>query len=638
MRPWLWNGALCLAMLVHAPSTIAQTTTQSQTATQSPSQTPMPSQTAAATQTGATASKADAAAFELDILAPGELASLLQRHLELQRYRALDDLSDAELDRLLDAAHDDVGKLAATLGYFSPVIAITRVPEAHGAGTRRVQISVAPGEPVRIGGVRIDFAGDITSNPRAAAQRQLITDSWLLPAGQRFTQAQWDAAKQQALRQLTSVRYPLGRISQSLAEVDPPTHSAQLQLKLNSGDAFQTGAMEISGLQRYDADLVQRLARVPTGIDYDLRELVAAQQRLSSSGFFDSAFVRIDTQSPPQAAKVQVTVREAPLKKMTLGVGASTNGGARLSIEHLHHRVPGLGWRALSTLSVDRETQSVGTDLTSPPDADGWRWNAALQLQNQRSGSFEDVGSQRWRVGTSQATQNIDRNYYLQYDRADSATSAASVASVAESVTANLALTMRHFDSLPFPTRGWAWGVELGAGTTLGSDPVPYSRVLARWQSILPLGLGPDTAKPTDLRAGRLALRAQAGAVLARDGVSLPTTQLFLAGGDSSVRGYALHDIGVRLPDGRISAGRYLTVGGLEWQRPITVDGRLTDWEGTLFIDAGAVADAPADLRAKVGTGVGARWKTPVGPLQIDLAYGIDARRFRLHLNMGFVF
>lgn len=624
MKLWMraWTCLACLILLLQTPCASAQVAQ-------------MP---AATTNQASTSASQSVAAFELSIEAPDEITALLQRHLELQRYRALDDLSDAELDRLLTLAHEDVQKLVATAGYFSPVIAIERMPGTDGRGTRRIRIGVAPGEPVRVSAVRIDFAGDIGSASDAAAQRQRISDSWLLPAGKRFTQSQWDAAKQQALRQLTSERYPLGRISQSLADVDPPTRSAHLQLTLESGPALRFGALDINGLQRYDAELVQRLARVPTGADYDLRELVAAQQRLSNSGYFDSAFVRIDPDSPPQAAKVLVTVREAPLQKITLGVGASTDSGPRLSAEHLHHRVPGLDWQALSTLSLDRETQRLGTELTSKPDVDGWRWNTGLQLQNQQSGSFE-IFSQRWRVGKSQATQHIDRNYFLQFDRADTATSDTAVATVAQSISANLAFTSRHFDSLPLPTNGWAWGVELGAGTTLEQPQVPYGRVLTRWHYLWSPGTPPGGTSRPDVRAGRLALRSQVGAVFAKDGVSVPATQLFLAGGDNSVRGYALRSIGIRLADGRVSAGRYLVVGSAEWQQPITsAKGVLTDWEGALFVDAGAVADTPRELNAQVGVGGGVRWKTPVGPLQIDLAYGVEVQRWRLHLNIGFVF
>jgi translocation and assembly module TamA len=87
-----------------------------------------------------------------------------------------------------------------------------------------------------------------------------------------------------------------------------------------------------------------------------------------------------------------------------------------------------------------------------------------------------------------------------------------------------------------------------------------------------------------------------------------------------------------------VTSGRYLAVGSVEWQRPITIGGQMTDWESTVFIDTGAVADSPSELRAKVGIGAGVRLKSPVGPLQIDLAYGVDSKRLRLHLNVGFTF
>ena len=65
---------------------------------------------------------------------------------------------------------------------------------------------------------------------------------------------------------------------------------------------------------------------------------------------------------------------------------------------------------------------------------------------------------------------------------------------------------------------------------------------------------------------------------------------------------------------------------------------QLTDWESTVFIDAGSVADKPSEFKAKVGVGIGARWKSPVGPLQMDLAYGVAVKRLRLHLSVGFTF
>ena len=73
-------------------------------------------------------------------------------------------------------------------------------------------------------------------------------------------------------------------------------------------------------------------------------------------------------------------------------------------------------------------------------------------------------------------------------------------------------------------------------------------------------------------------------------------------------------------------------------QRPILIDDRPSEWESTVFIDAGAVADKASDLTVKVGVGAGVRYRSPVGPLQLDLAYGVDKKQLRLHLSVGFTF
>ena len=50
------------------------------------------------------------------------------------------------------------------------------------------------------------------------------------------------------------------------------------------------------------------------------------------------------------------------------------------------------------------------------------------------------------------------------------------------------------------------------------------------------------------------------------------------------------------------------------------------------------VADRVGELSPQVGVGAGVRWRSPVGPLQADLAYGLKAKSVRLHLRLGFTF
>ena len=580
------------------------------------------------------ASTSVATAFELEIKAPAEVQDYLRRHLELLRYRELPDLDNTELRRLLVAAEQDTRELLGTLGYFSPDLTLLLNDAPVGQPTTRlVTLTVVPGPATRVADVAISFAGAINPDAASAQQRETIRTNWSLRSGMRFTQSAWDDAKALAVRMLGAQRYPLGQVASSRADIDPDTQTAHLSLTLDSGPAYRLGALRISGLEHYDAALVERLARIGSGEDYNQLRLLEAQQRLQDSGYFDAVFVSLDTTGDPGTAPVVISLREAKRNKIVLGIGASTDSGPRLSVEHTNHQLPGIGWRAVSKLLLDGDTQSIGTELTSQPDAGNWRWVASGLLKNENAASA-DVRSQTLRAGRAQSGEHIDRNVYLQYDRSN--TTSLGAKTLAQAVSANYAWTQRNFDSLPFPSGGYGLGVEFGGGLTLGNQRQPFFRTQAHWLAVWSLADRPDLFSAA--RAGRIAMRAQAGAVLARPETVLPSTQLFLTGGDASVRGYAYHEIGARLANGQILPGRYLANGSLEWQRPISVNGQPSDWESTVFVDAGAVADKPSELKAKVGVGAGARWKSPVGPLQMDLAYGLATKRIRLHLSVGFTF
>lgn len=572
--------------------------------------------------------------FEVEVHAAADVQAYLERHLDLLRYRTLPDLDDTELERLAVAAQANTRELLATLGYFSPEIVVTR-NQAHSEGRTlpMVRIDVQEGPSTTVRSVVLSFAGDIAERPAAAAQRERIREGWTLPVGSTFTQTGWDDAKRQSLRLLWAIDYPLGRIGASRAEIEPQQQSARLSLTLDSGAAFRFGPMQIHGLERYPRELVERIARLKPGSAYDQGALLQAQQRLQDSGYFDSAVLEIDAQADPQAVPVIATVREARRNDVRLGVGISTDSGPRLSVEHTNHQMPLIGWRAVSKAQVDRDTQSIQSELTAPPDADLWQWQVFGQMKNEDAADVRLRGRQL-RAGRLQMGEKIDRNYYLQYDRAH--TNGGTLNESAQTLSANYAFTQRHFDSLPYPSDGYGLGIEFGGGFTLGGQRDPYLRTRLNWLGVWPLA--PHGERQTRASAGRIALRLQAGAVLARDDARLPGTQLFLTGGDTSVRGYAFNSIGAKQSGGIGLPGRYLAGASVEWQRPILLGGRPSEWESTLFIDGGAVADQLSRLHARIGVGAGVRYRSPVGPLQLDLAYGLATHQVRLHLSVGLSF
>jgi len=575
-------------------------------------------------------------AFTLEVQAPKAIREHLSRHMELQRFRKLPDLQASELSRLLGAADANARDLLGTLGYFSPTLTIEmRDVQEPGQPPHTIKVTVEPGQQTKVTSADIAFSGPDAETADFSRRKARVQRDWALQPGQAFTQSGWDGAKSQGLRQLQATRYPTASIANSRAEIDADASEAKLAVTYAPGPPYRFGAMRVQGSTRYDPDGARRIARLPVGADYSEAQLLDAQQRLASSGYYDAVFLTIDTQDgvDPQAAPVIAQVRDAPLKKAVFGVGLSTDSGPRLSLDHIHNRLPVIGWRAVSKLSIDRKNKLASTEWTDLPGEDGWRWFGGALLQRETTGSYE-VNSTQLRGGRNKSSDHIDRSYYLQYDTAKSQGTEPPPSSAA--ISANYGWTGRYFNNNTAPTRGYGIAAEVGVGTTLRPERDPFVRTRLRWQSFIPTGrvdLGEGIR-----RSSRVSLRAEGGAVISRDGAEIPANLLFLTGGDTTVRGYGYRKLGARTDNDTLYGGRYLAVASAEWQRPITLRGNRTDFESAVFIDAGAVADKPGDLEPRVGMGAGLRWASPVGPLQADVAYGVKSQEVRLHLRLGFSF
>jgi len=569
--------------------------------------------------------------FTVRLNAPEPVQAFLLTHLELQRYRTLADLDRTELQRLAAQVPANATQLLATWGYMTPQVVAEVVPApGPSPAVPEVVIDLTLGPRTLVSAVTVQFAGDLANRADGQAQRDLIASAFALKPGMPFTQNDWDEAKNRAMRALTAQRYPAGRLLRSQADIDPAAHTATLMVELDSGPALRLGELEITGLQRYDPQMVRRLAHLAgliPGSDYSLARVLDAQKRLAESGYFQSVFVMVEPGDDPDHAPVHIKVREMLVQKLVVGVGGSTDSGARLSLEHTHHSVPGLQWRAVTGMTWSRNNPSLQASLTSPVDDAGWRWLVSGLYNRQRDASGVTV-SQRLRWGRTQDTTAISRSLFLQYDRARTFQDGALEEGQA-SVSANFGWTLRRLDDVLFPEKGYSVALEAGSGLTLEQTRRLYVRGRARALSYLPLGAAEQ---------GRLALRGEWGTVWARGDVPVPSTELFLSGGDNTVRGYALRSLGVPQPDGTVNPGRVLGVGSVEWQRPWLVNAQRSAWEQTFFVDVGAVGDRAETLNAKVGVGTGVRYRSPVGPLQLDLAYGLATHRLRLHMTLGFRF
>ena len=120
-----------------------------------------------------------------------------------------------------------------------------------------------------------------------------------------------------------------------------------------------------------------------------------------------------------------------------------------------------------------------------------------------------------------------------------------------------------------------------------------------------------------------------------RSGLQVPDSQLFRAGGDDSVRGFSYRSLGP-LTNGVVGGGTALLTTSIELARPISKN--LPSLWGAVFVDAGNAANGFGNLKMSLGTGAGVRWRSPVGPLRLDLAWSPDTRKARVHFSVGIAF
>jgi translocation and assembly module TamA len=565
----------------------------------------------------------------LEVVAPAPLKQLLETHLDLARLPKLAAaggvaVEAAEVDRLLRAAPEQARELVATEGYFDPDVTAERVP----GEPPTVRVVVVPGPQAQVRSVAIDGRGELVDaqrrgDARAATIWQSLRDNWPLPPGATFRNDAWSTAKRSSIAGLRAQGYVGAQWASSSAQVDAATHGVALDLLADSGPLYLTGAPNIEGLVFHDAQTVRNLANFPAGSIATEERLLDYQERLQKSGLFTRATVQLDPDAAdPKSTPLQIHLTEAPLQEATVGLGYKTDEGIHGTFEHQHRRVFGLAATARNKFQLSGVRQAWDGELSTHPLPGLWR-NLVGGTTERLVADADVVTSARLRLGRAQDTKNIDRLYFVQAERSLRRTD--TTREISDALSAHAHTVWRKLDDNLLPTRGQAYALQIGGGVARSNagESGPFGRLNVLARGFWPVGAW--------FGQGRIEL----GQVLARRGVIVPESMRFRAGGDNSVRGYAYRSLTPTV-NGVETSGKVLFTASAEIARPILA--KFPQLWGAAFIDAGRAADRWSDLKAAIGVGVGVRYRSPIGPLSVDLAYGEELRKFRLHIALGTAF
>ncbi len=546
--------------------------------------------------------------------APDAVRPVLEEHVRLLKGEVR--LPEAQADRvaMTRRTRREIAELLATEGYFAPRIRFNRDdPE-------RWVLTVEPGPQTVIAGVDIALTGDLAVSGEGGRQDlEVLCASWKLPVGQPFRQSAWEAAKMALLDAVSARTYAAARIAESRAEIDPETAQARLKVRIDSGPAFYLGELEVEGIESLPPDLVQRYSPLRPGAPYDREQLLAFQTGLQNTPHFGSVIVDIE-RNPTLAAAVPVRVQvtEALPRYVGVGAGYSTNTGARVEFTYRDSNLRKRGWEFSTGLRVEQRRQALYADVFLPPRGQHRDSLGALVESSDLEGLKVDsqaMGAMRTTVRGDIETQLALRLQHEQVEPSGGESRASNT------LTGNWTWIKRAVNDLLDPTDGYLLEVQVGGGPKIALAEQDFLRLYSRFVHYQPVR-GRDV----------FIVRGEVGVTLADSREGIPQNFLFRTGGAQSVRGYDYLSLGVKEGDATVG-GRYLATASAEyvhWYAP--------QWGTALFVDAGDAADTQADFDLRVGYGVGARWRSPAGPLAIDLARGHHERGLRLHFGIAIAF
>lgn len=499
----------------------------------------------------------------------------------------------------------------------------------------QLAIAVRADPPFRFGRAEI-----VNQAPPAANRRDRVAD----PASEGFftgAPAQATVVKKAGRLAIDAWRqqgYAKAKVADQAVTANHDNGELNVTLTIEPGERAEYGPVTVEGAKRMRPSFVARQTGLIEGREYDPDDLKRAEKRLQRLGVFRSMSLKeADEIGADGKLPVALTVQEMKLRRIGIGATISTVDGAGVEGYWLHRnlfgraerlrfdaRVSGIG----TTVDYKDFDYYLGSELTLPgrftPDTDivvkSFVEREVLELYTKNRAYASVYANQYFsdtltgRLGTFVS--------YGEYD---------DVFGVRRFGLAGLD------SSLEYDTRDNELDPTSGFYARFAGKPFyewEFGNAIGKFEGELRAfhGLG---ANDRTVLAARLKVGSIAGAPISQ----IPQDELFLAGGGSSVRGYAYRSIGVDVPGG-ISGGRALFEASAEIRQDITDSIGLVGFADVGHVSDGSMPDFSGDIR--VGAGIGLRYNTGLGPLRLDVAVPLNRQsgdpNFAIYAGIGQAF
>jgi outer membrane protein insertion porin family len=462
----------------------------------------------------------------------------------------------------------------------------------------------------------------------------------------------------------------LGNRGYAFVEIRPEiarnreAHTVDIVFRVQEGPRVYVERIDITGNVRTLDKVIRREFRLVEGDPFNTARMQRSKERIQNLGFFKKVEVSNVPGSAPDRTVVVVDVDEQSTGELSLGIGFSSSDGPLADVHVRERNFLGRGQDLRLGTVLSFRSQQVDVSFTEPYFLDK---NIAagidlFAIKTSPTTSFFTGGSaafQQTSYGGAlragyQLTENL-RQTWKYTARSDNITDVASDASLFIQLQRGRRLTSEIGQVLLYDRRDNRIEPTDGYFASIGNDfagagfGVRYLRSKANvgyYYSVAPQWV--------------LSLTAEAGYIFGWGGDPVFLQDRFFVGGDN-LRGFESAGIGPRdsISGDALGGNKYylgtVALGvPLGLPKELGLSGRVFSDFGTLYSNDQKKIPLTADQLAVIGgvppviqdspalrvsAGAGVTWKSPVGPIRIDLAYPIKKQSFDktqlFHISFG---
>ena len=463
----------------------------------------------------------------------------------------------------------------------------------------------------------------------------------------------WDAARAEDARRRVEQLYQRRGYRGTVVGLSSADHDGEVSVAyaVQEGELTRIGQILVSGLTATKPYVVERELRFSSGEPLTAVALSEARRRLDATRLFDRVDVEALGDASTPTRDVQVSVREAKPWRFEFGAGYATDEGFRGFFTLAYDNLFGTG-RSVSLLTRVSEKGYRGELSYREPWVLDTRWQGeALAFVEEK----QEVGYLRDSYGGTLTLQRelfpslfipdepTDHpkslrggfryrvEQFHRYDIDPDLVADGAIPRPDDLVTSLQSfLTLELRDQPADPHRGsfHFTAFEIGSRVLGGDVNFVKFRLENTWLAPLPA----QTVLAVSTRFG---IAAPFG-----DSKDLVIEDRFKAGGSTTVRGYKLDKVGPLDDGGNPRGGDLSIITNVEYRFPIY------RWlGGAVFFDTGMVTPTVSDFawsQLFPGVGSGLRITTPIGPIRLDVAYGLRQvrtdDRIQVYLTVGQAF